>query len=250
MIDRSVSDALTFVKNVFGEQTHYNPIDLCEFLDISLVLDKALNKDGYLVCNNGNKIIFVSSNIKNTHRQKFIIAHELGHFLMHRDNLYSCDNISALSSIKMNSSTQEREANTFSTQLLMPDNILLSRIPNKTLHFEDIISIASFFDVSITHAALKSIENSKTENEILLCYSANKLKWCVAPNQEHIQNLLSTDCPIDLSTVSKKINVYGVWDSLFEGSVCQEVFLPTTNDALVLLSGKRVESDYDKFLTW
>ena len=65
-----------------------SPYELCKTLGIEIITDKPIHKDGYLVCQEGYKLIFVSSKIQNFDRRKFVISHEIGHFLLHRDNLY------------------------------------------------------------------------------------------------------------------------------------------------------------------
>ena len=65
-----------------------NPYNLCNTFGIEVIDNEPINKDGYLVCDRGCKLIFVSSNITNRHRKKFIISHELGHFLFLRSGYH------------------------------------------------------------------------------------------------------------------------------------------------------------------
>lgn len=87
-----------------------NPYALCKELEIEVIANRHLNKDGYLVCFGGCKLIFVNSTIANPHRRRFVISHELGHFFLHQDRLYSCANISeqTLTATRLNTSMQER----------------------------------------------------------------------------------------------------------------------------------------------
>lgn len=156
-----------------------NPYDLCKELEIEVVDNCELHKDAYFVCQEGLKLIFVNSCIKNRHRKKFVTAHEIGHYFLHQDKLYCCNNISEInlsSSIKVNSSSQEYEANTFASEYVLPTTLLQEKLPNREIHFSDIFTIANEFDVSVTLTAIKSIQYSKTESESLLCYENNRLK--------------------------------------------------------------------------
>ena len=45
-----------------------NPYNLCNTFGIEVIDNEPINKDGYLVCDRGCKLIFVSSNITNRHR--------------------------------------------------------------------------------------------------------------------------------------------------------------------------------------
>lgn len=150
MVKDVCAEAINVVQCLMGKASHYNPFALCERIGISTITDKALQKDGYLVCSDGLKLIFVSSNIQNQHRREFVVAHEIGHFLMHQEQLYCCSNVSVPLSEKVNSSCQEKEANSFATELLAPATELLPLLPNRSLCFSDISFIADYFDISIS----------------------------------------------------------------------------------------------------
>lgn len=237
------SEALEIVQQIMGKFIHYSPFDLCEQLGISVITDKALRKDGYLICSDGLKLIFTSSNIQNKHRQEFIVAHEVGHFLMHQNQLYCCSNVSVAPSTKVNTSHQEKEANTFATELLAPINKLIPLIPNRSLRLSDISFVANYFDISMSHAAIKCIQNSKAENEVLLCYEGDKLKWFVTKGAYRFRNRIPERCPIDVSSIIQAAYIKGIWNDLFEGSVYQEVFHPYKNKSLILLSGNMIEEE-------
>ena len=239
-----LENAINIAHRFSEEEKLCNPVILCEKLGIILITDKPLHKDGYFICYNSHKYIFISSNVKNRHRQGFVIAHEIGHFLMHQNCMYGCTNVSLASSLRMNTPIQEKEANDFATELLLPKEELATLIPNRSLTFSDIFAIASYFDVSVTHAAIKAIRLSNTEDEVLLCYNGQMLQWYVASNTYGLSRMIPAYCPVDLSKAAKSASVNGVWDALFEGSVSQEIFQPYGKQTLVLLSGTR--NDYDE----
>ena len=174
MNNTAFQEALTFAQQVSNP---HSPYGLCRVLGIEIISDKPMHKDGYLVCRDGCKLIFVNSLIHNPHRRKFIVSHEIGHFLLHRDNLYCCDNILEIGTSSINTSHQEYEANRFASEYLMPQEELISLLPSKPLQFSDISKIASHFNVSMTSAALRSVKLSKSEDEILICYDGQRLKW-------------------------------------------------------------------------
>ena len=72
------SEALEIVQQIMGKFIHYSPFDLCEQLGISVITDKALRKDGYLISSDGLQLIFTSSNIQNKQRQEIIVGTEVG----------------------------------------------------------------------------------------------------------------------------------------------------------------------------
>lgn len=78
-------------------------------------------------------------------RKNFTIAHELGHWLLHRDKLDTDPNLSILFRIpigRLNTDPLEKEANTFAGNLLVPKNMLLDN-DGKTQR-----ELSQIFDVS------------------------------------------------------------------------------------------------------
>lgn len=216
-----------------------DPYSLCRTLGIETIFDKPLHKDGYLVCEGGCKLILVSSKITNTHRRKFIVSHEIGHFLLHREQLYCCSSISEIGISRINTSLQENEANDFASEFLMPREQMVSLLPHHSVSFSDISKIARHFDVSMTFSAIKAVQLSNAEDEVLLCYEGQKLKWFSCGDKTLRRNKLPANCPIDLESVRAEVDISGAWDSLYEGTVHQEIFHPVKNYSLVLLSGTR-----------
>ena len=220
-----------------------NPYDLCKELEVEVINNRELHKDAYFICQEGLKLIFVNSCIKNRHRRKFVTAHEIGHYFLHQDELYCCNNISEInlsSSIKVNSSSQEYEANTFASEYVLPTSLLQEKLPNREIHFSDIFTIANEFDVSVTLTAMKSIQCSKTESESLLCYENNRLKWFAFSNNNDMdKSAIPSRCPFDSLLCSQTADITGYWDDLYRGSVHQEVFSPYGKQRLILLSGQR-----------
>lgn len=162
---------------LFGITYPFDIYKFCESLDIRIIEDD-YNIDAYLFCENGIKCIAINNKITNANRKKFIIAHELGHYFLHgREITFACLNINEVFNRYKYIDYTEQQANEFGSELLMPVENLIKDLPNKTMKFEDIERIASNYKVSLTFASIKSIENSKTENEILLYYKDNSLKW-------------------------------------------------------------------------
>lgn len=235
----SLSEALSFVVSVFPDQP-INLAEVCNEFGIRVVLNKRLEKDGYLVCAEGQKLIFVSSRISNEHRKRFITAHELGHYFLHRGELYGCSDVSEAKVLKVNSGDQEAEANSFASELLLPKSSLIKQLPSHRLSFGDISRIASLFNTSITFSALKAVQLSKTEEEILLCYDGQRLKWYALANNAVRRSQVPYICPIsDVTQKHEPEDIYGLWGEMFSGLVHQEFFHPYGSQTLILLSGIR-----------
>ena len=102
----------------------------------------------------GKTIIGVNSSHPNT-RQRFTIAHELGHILLHKDERFHVDQTASIrfrdeeSSLATN--TEEIESNQFAAELLMPENLVRKEITRLagSLDPEDAIPVlAARFEVS------------------------------------------------------------------------------------------------------
>lgn len=102
-------------------------------------------------------------------RRAYTIAHEFGHFVLHRDlidrdNSYDggvfCNEDSVL---RRNGSGIEQEADEFAANLLMPLNDFRKQIPPKAVpSFEDLGEIADRYGVSLTAATLRWLEYTET----------------------------------------------------------------------------------------
>lgn len=102
----------------------------------------------------GRVIIGVNSSHPVT-RQRFTIAHELGHLVLHRSEAFHVDERSAIRFRDEESSkatdSDEIEANQFAAEVLMPDFLVskeLSRLPNDLDSEEAIALLAKRFQVS------------------------------------------------------------------------------------------------------
>jgi len=81
-------------------------------------------------------------------RQRFTIAHELGHYELHRKNNELRDQNSSTGELK-----KEQEANAFAASILMPENILLREIENNKFDLSEersLKELSKLFHVSST----------------------------------------------------------------------------------------------------
>ena len=237
MKSQNIENAIDFITGLVGKRYPANPSLICEVLGIAIKSDRPLEKDGYLICQNGKKIILINSRISNRHRKNFIISHELGHFLLHRSQLYSCDHISATLNQNINTQAQETEANAFASELLIPRTELIKHIPTRSILRSDVFRIAEEFDVSATHAAVQAVMASNAENEILMCYDQGKLKWFTTASRRIYPRMVPQRCPVDLDFAEQEMDITGAWSDLYQGSVHQEKIYTYKSQHLILLSG-------------
>lgn len=128
-----------------------------------------------IIGKNDRAIITVNANSKEE-RQRFSIGHELGHWQLHRGQNFKCSkedigNIGDFSKIK------EREADSFSADLLMPW-FLFKPIAREFAHadFTTVSHLTSRFNTSLSATATRLIE-SNLFPAILICHDQKKRQW-------------------------------------------------------------------------
>lgn len=140
---------------------NYNEIDLvkiCKFNNIEIV-EKELENDisGFYLIKN-EKSFIVYNSLEGEMRQRFTIAHELGHHFLHSNiplfvekknsvanQMFHRDHKSSTGEI-----LREREANAFAAALLMPEKMIdIEVFESDKILFEDLIKdLAKKFKVS------------------------------------------------------------------------------------------------------
>lgn len=130
--------------------------------------------DGRLLRKKNRGIARISSEISNRHRRRFVIAHEFGHWLIHKtesqvvcteDDMYDYRN-----------NPLEVEANHFAAELLMPKRWFQRAFWEAEPSLKLVRAMAENFDVSLTSAALRFVELAK--HPCLVVFSdGERVKW-------------------------------------------------------------------------
>ena len=112
-------------------------------------------------------------------RERFSVAHEIGHWKLHRGRSFRCrvDQIEENFGSTVNF---EKEADTFASHLLMPSRMFNEAIrPFSRPNFKQLGEVAAAFDTSLTATALRLV-GVDTLPTILACYTRNGLRWQAA----------------------------------------------------------------------
>lgn len=150
-IEEKAEDIL--IENGFYS-TGFDVKKLAKKLNIE-VLPKKLDDDvaGLFVRINDKPIISYNQNQKNKSRERFTIAHELGHFFLHSNKPIFIDKNPKVMFRNSASSSgehlQEKEANHFAAALLMPRRLVrdeINNIPDDTKN--PIVYLSNLFKVS------------------------------------------------------------------------------------------------------
>jgi hypothetical protein len=110
-------------------------------------------------------------------RQRFTIAHELGHFILHRNRQqsFNCDKQSVHTGIDTLRSI-EREADDFASNLLMPGDLLRDWISSQRIDFRVLGDIAQRFQVSLEALCIRFIKFT-TQRAILVYWDNGYVKY-------------------------------------------------------------------------
>jgi len=143
-----------------GARVKYRPLDACEARIIA----------------NGNQAIITVNSRSSRRRQRFSIAHELGHWKYHRGRILVC-RADEIGRAGHSSSSAERVADIYGAELLMPGYIFspIARA-HARLTFGTVRTIADLFGVSLTSAAIRVVEKGHSP-AILVCHGPKGRKW-------------------------------------------------------------------------
>jgi hypothetical protein len=107
-------------------------------------------------------IITVSTKVGDPRRRRFSVAHELGHFEMHRRQspLNICTTADMETSMRQAGQQRELDASSFAAALLMPERFFLGLGDGRDPSLRVIQEVADVFSVSLTAAGRRYVELS------------------------------------------------------------------------------------------
>lgn len=136
---------------------------------ITLVKADSMGKiDGMLVRHpqKDEWAIFYNQDITHPGRTNFTLAHELGHYFVHRNQMskisFECGESDMLEG-NQDFPNIEAEANMFAANLLMPNHDFREQVADEQFSFDLMQHCASRYGVSLTAVVLKWLEFSKKE---------------------------------------------------------------------------------------
>ncbi len=141
--------------------------------------EKMKGCDGRMVRTGECGIITVCDSISYEGQKRFVIAHELGHFLLH-PQIRQIDevNISQMQDWSTKQAAEEIEANLFAAELLMPDRFFELDLKGKRPSFELISELATKFRTTLTAAAIQFIKYTTEECALVASIDLQR-KWYV-----------------------------------------------------------------------
>lgn len=139
---------------------------------------RALSGCEAMILGVGNKAIITVNENSYPARQRFSIAHELGHWCNDRGRVasHSCDKnrlFRAWSPLD-----PEHRANRFASELLLPEFMLKTLLRGKDVTFSTVQKISTIFTTSLTATAIRVVQIGDYPSIVLLCTS-DGIKWHV-----------------------------------------------------------------------
>lgn len=125
----------------------------------------------------GDRGIITVRQDANPHRQRFSIAHEIGHWIYHKHRALLCNSASIDETASQATKSIEKKANEFASALLMPRYLAelhVRSIPSAT--FGNIRKLSADFNVSVTVAARRVVESGRFPI-ILISYKKSGRAW-------------------------------------------------------------------------
>lgn len=180
-----MSKAVNAVKKLYNECGIKDPLELSiETIVASkniLIKEEEIDgADGRILMNEDSGVITLNSSIEFYPKKRFILAHELGHFELHRHLKRGfTDNDETLNhSHQPYFSQEEVEANEFAAEFLMPTEMFANECNGKVFNHKVIEHLATKFNVSKTAAILKFVMKNNGNHPIfVVCCQDNKMKW-------------------------------------------------------------------------
>lgn len=179
------------------------PLDIIVFGRGATLVEKSLkNSEGRIVFGADSAIITINSDIEYTGKKRFVTAHELGHYEMHR-NVITVHNDTDATLEFFKNGNQETEANEFASELLMPEHLFKKECGSKKFSPDLLRQLSERFQTSITSVAYKYFELGS--HPICLFYShKNKVMYWKRPeNYPHFINDRTKLTPPDDSVASE-----------------------------------------------
>jgi Zn-dependent peptidase ImmA (M78 family) len=124
-------------------------------LDACFIEEQLNGCDGKIIFGDTTNIIKVNSLIEFEERKRFVIAHEIGHLILHKnislpDDTFSNFNIIEGTENFLKTGKQELEANEFASELLMPTKLFIKEAKGKKFTPKLIKQLAERFKTSLT----------------------------------------------------------------------------------------------------
>ncbi len=174
----AISKAKEIIESLFIQDASDIDIDAIAMKRNAIIREgKLKGAEGRLTISSSHKIglITVKSDIPIFERKRFIKAHELGHFELHKEKMpaFNCSDRDFNEWLK--TKPLEVEANHFAAEILMPENLFTKGIKNKDLSLSLLQELKEEFHTSLTATSIRFVLFRR--EYALVCTENSKIKW-------------------------------------------------------------------------
>jgi hypothetical protein len=211
--------------------------------------------------------ILYQENIAVAGRINFTLAHELGHYMLHRNsqNKFQCDQNNLLTYGEKSTKSLETEANKFASFLLMPIDDFRGQIEGKNGSLDLLGHCADRYNVSFTAATIKWLEFT-SEAAMLIVARDGFVCWSyLSQSARKLKVFLPSGTPLPVNDFglhntdmrnNGRVVPPGVWHPKFEAlesSILSDkfdlvIYLIQYPDANLVIHDDENESDVFDFL--
>lgn len=176
--------------------------------------------EGRLLILKSYGLITVKKDIPELGKKRFIIAHELGHFELHRLKIPIINCSDSDFSEWMQNKPQEVEANYFAAELIMPENIFIKKTKGKQLNKKLLDMLCNDFQTSLTATSIRFVILNK--EYALICSENSLIKWFVIGDR----------FPYKLN-VKGKLHPYSIASNYFKNKKVEHSFLSIPSETWI-----------------
>jgi Zn-dependent peptidase ImmA (M78 family) len=174
--------------------------------------DDLVGAEARLIMAKGRGVITIDCKMQDERRRRFSIAHELGHFEMHRTiqelSLCLSQDIREISGKPYDrKSKSEIEANEFASALLMPDIFFAPLCNKKEPSLAYISELSNTFETSLTSTALRYVQFCDEPVAIVFSKSNKALWFRGSPEFERLREDLNLYIDIDFKLDSNNFGI-------------------------------------------
>jgi len=183
MSDRGTVEAYKLRQELgFAPGDYVNLLEVAQKLTIRVVhQDLGPGIEGACKCVGAKRLIVLKSNPSSPEKERFTLAHEVGHLLVHH-NSFLCKSDDFY--IYRTQNSDEQEANDFAAELLLPRRAALDILDKSGLSFSVIELAANRFCVSLSVAAI-TLTQQFQDNAAVIWHDGRKAKWVIKSEPCH-----------------------------------------------------------------
>lgn len=170
MINITTAQALRIAEESFPNA----PEELVRQLGINVRYSK-LNCDGWCLQLNNHSIIRINSEVASV-RQRFTLAHELGHLILGFPSVVG----ESVSAFPVSASEEEKLVNLVASQILLPEKILIeaiSEIPITATLIKKLAKKAKVSELVVARRLATMAENIGLKGALVAFYKDSKFQW-------------------------------------------------------------------------